>query len=94
MPTLRYALPDGMANTPVTAADGSIWVNHFSGLFRCHQGEVSRSGKGCVGHNCRRPHFHGFAGLGRFSYTGVDNNGQIDFINENLYKFLGRNPLV
>ena len=40
MPTLRYALPDGMANTPVTAADGSIWVNHFSGLFRCHQGEV------------------------------------------------------
>ena len=40
MPTLRYALPDGMANTPVTAADGSIWVNHFCGLFRCHQGEV------------------------------------------------------
>ena len=40
MPTLRYALPDACANTPVTAADGSIWVNHFSGLFRCHQGEV------------------------------------------------------
>lgn len=40
MPTLRYTLPDGMANTPVTAADGSIWVNHFCGLFRCHQGEV------------------------------------------------------
>ena len=40
MPTLRYVLPDGCANTPVTAADGSIWVNHFSGLFRCHRGEV------------------------------------------------------
>lgn len=40
MSTLRYALPDACANTPVTAADGSIWVNHFSGLFRCHQGEV------------------------------------------------------
>ena len=40
MPTLRYALPDACANTPVTAADGSIWVNHFCGLFRCHQGEV------------------------------------------------------
>lgn len=40
MPTIQYHLPSGVANIPVTAEDGSLWVNHFSGLFRLHHDEV------------------------------------------------------
>lgn len=40
MSALQYTLPSGVANIPVSAEDGSLWVNHFSGLFRLHHGEV------------------------------------------------------
>ena len=41
MSASQYLLPTGYANTPVAAADGSLWVNHFSGLFRLYHGETS-----------------------------------------------------
>ena len=41
MSASQYLLPTGYANTPVAAADGSLWVNHFSGLFRLYHGETT-----------------------------------------------------
>lgn len=39
MPTVKYNLPPGTVSDPVTAEDGSIWINHFSGLFRLYKNE-------------------------------------------------------
>ena len=39
--SIQYTLPPGCISEPLTASDGSIWVNHSSGFFRLFNGNVT-----------------------------------------------------
>ena len=59
-----------------------------------HQGQVPGGGQGGVGHNGRRPHLHGLAGLGGPADARVHDDGQVDLVDENLDEVPGGQALV
>lgn len=54
----------------------------------CHLDEVSACGNGRIGHDGCYAHFHGGAGFGRLSDAGINDDGKVNFIKQDVNPFL------
>ena len=60
----------------------------------CHGGDVARGGDGGVGHDGGGAHLHGLTGLGGRADAGIDDDGQRDFVDEDLDELFGAQAFV
>ena len=59
-----------------------------------HERQIAAGGDGGVGHDGGGAHLHGLAGLGGTTNASIDDDGQVDFFNQNLDKVPGAQSLV